>query len=418
MALLDAGPTGRAALRGPGAARPGGPLVSPPLVLLAVLGTWALVPSVAAPPKVVWGLTVVLLGLVLNAVAWHRHRVRWTAPTLLLGLSLACAAVSSGHDGTLLELVPALLTGALLVGCCALAAACDPGDVPVLVRGVVLLALAEAAVAAASSLLGLAAPWGYLGRSGSTFGTNDLLPALAGRATGTMAHPIPLGTLLAVAAVLSLTAAHGWSRPVRLLAAVACTGGVLLSGSRSAALALAVALVCTLVVPGVVRLAPVWRCVGVLAGAAAVVAVDVTSLRAVSSLEGTGSLTHRLGALDAAGRLLDRPLVESLLGSGTGSLQRLFAQGYLQTDGFFAVDNQFVTTLALGGLLGVLALGAAVVVGLLRGDRATRPAALVVVVLFFSFDVLQWNATAVLLAVLLGLRRHERTRTEAAPAVR
>jgi hypothetical protein len=59
-----------------------------------------------------------------------------------------------------------------------------------------------------------------------------------------------------------------------------------------------------------------------------------------------------------------------------------------------------------------------VVVGLLRGDRATRPAALVVVVLFFSFDVLQWNATAVLLAVLLGLGRHGRTRTEAAPAVR
>jgi hypothetical protein len=37
------------------------------------------------------------------------------------------------------------------------------------------------------------------------------------------------------------------------------------------------------------------------------------------------------------------------------------------------------------------------------------------VVLFFSFDVLQWNATAVLLAVLLGLGRHERTRTGAAP---
>lgn len=415
MVLVGVSRADRAAVPGPVAASSGGALVSPPVVLLTVLAAWVLVPSVAAPPKVVWALTLGLLGLVLNAVVWHRHRVRWTAPTLLFALALACAVVSSGHDGTLSDLVPALLTGVLLVGCAALAAACDRAEVQRVVRGVVLLALAQTAVAAASSLLGLAAPWGYLGRAGSTFGTNELLPALTGRATGTMAHPIPLGTLLAVAAVLCLTAVRGWSGPVRLLAAVVCTGGVLLSGSRSAALALAVALVCTLVVPGVVRLAPVWRCAGVLAVAVAAVSVDVTSLRAVSSLEGTGSLTHRLGALDAAGRLLDRPVAESLLGSGTGSLRRLFAQGYLQVDGFFAVDNQFVTTLALGGLVGVVALAAAVLVGLLRGDRATRPALLVVVVLFASFDVLQWNATAVLLVLLLPLGRHTR---EPVPAQR
>jgi hypothetical protein len=131
--------------------------------------------------------------------------------------------------------------------------------------------------------------------------------------------------------------------------------------------------------------------------------VDVRELPILTSLAGTGSLTHRLGALEAVGRLSGRTAAEVLFGSGAGSSSHLFDQGLLQTDGFLAVDNQLVTTFATGGAVGVFFLLAAVLIGLLGGDRTTRAAALVPVLLFFSFDVLQWPATAVLLAVLVAL---------------
>jgi O-antigen ligase len=247
------------------------------------------------------------------------------------------------------------------------------------------------------------APWGYLGTPGTTFETNQLLAALGGRSTGTMAHPIPFGALMAVAVTLCFSSATGWPLLVRLLAAAALSYGVALSGSRSAALVLALALLAAVMTPGVLRVGAAWRIAAALVLSGAVLTVRATELPVVTGLEGTGSLTHRLAALDVVGRLADRSGDQVLLGSGAGSLDDLFAAGLLQLDGFFAVDNQLVATFAVAGLVGVLALVGAVVAGLVRGDRSTRPATLLLVLMFFSFDVLEWHSTAVLLVVLLVL---------------
>jgi hypothetical protein len=378
-------------------------LTRPGVVLVAVLAVWTAVPSLVAGPKLVRALTAVLLVVVANALWRHAARLRWAPPVVLLGVMLACAAVSSVHYGTLAGLASSTATAVLLVGCCLLASHADRDDATLLARGVVVLALLQLAVALASAHWNVPAPWGYEGESGTTFGTNDLLPALGGRSTGTMAHPIPFGTLLAVGAVLCLTRCTRWSVPLRLATAAACGYGVALSGSRSAALALAVALVAALLIPGVLRISPVWRTAGALALAVPLLLVNIPGLAVFTSLQGTGSLTHRLGALDVAVRLAGRPLDQVLLGSGAGSLKALFTQGLLQLDGFFAVDNQLVTTFAEAGVLGVLALVAAVLLGLRRGERDSRPAALVAVLMFASFDVLAWNATAFLATVLLVL---------------
>lgn len=407
---MELAPVGSAV--GPSSAPPATPLlVQPVIVLVTVLAAWVLVPSVVAPPKVVLALTLGQVGLVINALWWHRTRLHPTAPVVLLATVVAVGALSSWHDGTLLTLVSSCLTGLLLVGCCLLATHLGSEDVERLARLLVLLALAETVVAAASTFAGVPAPWGYLGRAGTTFGINELLPALPGRATGTLGHPIPFATVLAVAATLAVTTVRRWSLAVRLVAALACAGGVLLSGSRSAALALVLALLLALLVPGVLSVGPAGRSIAVLAAVITLVVVDVTALPAVTSLEGTGSVTHRLGALQAVGRLAGRPLDETLFGSGEGSLKRLFAEGLLQVDGFLAVDNQVVTTFAVAGLTGALALIAAVVIGLLRGARSTRPAAALLVVMFFSFDVLEWRATAVLFAVLVALGERARRNT-------
>jgi hypothetical protein len=371
-------------------------------VLGAVVVLFAFVPTSRVSGPAAWTLLGVALIAVLGCVCLQAARIRWSAPAGLLLVVGAAAALSTAHHGTLTDLVRGAVTTLLLAGCCLLAAHCSQTDRDVLVAVVLALAVVQLAVAAASAFLGLPAPWGLLGEAGSVFGHNELLTAVGGRTTGTMAHPIPFGTLMAVAAALAATARR--LRPVaRLVLTTACASGVLLSGSRSAAVVLLAGLLAGLLWPGATRTGAAGRVVVLLGAGVALLASDVSAHPALTSLEGTGSLTHRLGALEAVGRLLGRPLPETLLGSGEGSLGTLYADGLLQQDGFYAVDNQLVTTFALSGLVGVLCLVAAVVVGLFRGDRSTRAGALAVVLMFASFDTLLWTSTAVLFAVLLAL---------------
>ncbi|WP_176522804.1 hypothetical protein [Blastococcus aggregatus] len=396
------GGTGPASRVGPLATRPG-------VVLVVVVAAWAAVPSLVAGPKITWAVLAALLVLVLASLWQHGRTVRWTMPVTLVTVVLLCGTVSSVHHGTPVELVAGAATALLLVGCTLLAVTCGPDDVRLLARGLVLLALAELAVALAGSSFGVPAPWGYLGGAAPAYDVNQLVPALGDRATGTMAHPIPFGTLMAVAAALCLTRATRWPVSVRVLAGAAAGYGLAMSGSRSAAVVLCAATVIAVVTPGALRIGMAARIAIVLTAAGVVLRLQDARLGIVSSLEGTGSLTHRLAALDAAERLLDRSLAQTLLGSGTGSLDDLFAAGLLQLDGFFAVDNQLVATFAVAGLVGAVALVAALALGLLRGDPQVRPAALLMVGMVMSFDLLEWNATAVLLVALATLGSAART---------
>ncbi|SEL20389.1 hypothetical protein SAMN04515665_109131 [Blastococcus sp. DSM 46786] len=381
---------------------PSGLLARPGAVLGAVLVLVTFVPTSRVSGNVAWGMLATAIVAVLWCAWLHATRLRWSAPAVLLLLSGACAALSTQHHGSLRDLVQGLLTTTLLAGCCLLAAYCGPSDRDVVVTVVLTLALAQLACAAASAFLGAPAPWGLLGEAGSLFGTNPLLPAVGGRTTGTMAHPIPFGTLMAAAAALAATARR--PGPAARVALTSAFGsGVLLSGSRSAAIVLLVGVVAGLLWPGATRAGAAGRVLVALGAGLALLVSDVSEHAALTSLEGTGSLTHRLGALEAVGRLLGRPLPETLFGSGEGSLRTLYADGLLQQDGFFAVDNQLVTTFALAGLVGTLCLVLAVMIGLLRGDRSTRAGAMVVVLMFASFDTLAWTSTAVLFAVLLAL---------------
>lgn len=381
---------------------PSGLLARPSTTLGAILVLFTFVPTSRVPGTVAWGLLGMAVLAVLCSAYLHAPWLRWSAPAVLLLLSGATAVLSTAHHGSLGDLVDGALTTTLLAGCCLLAAYCTPADRDVVVAVLLALALTQLAFAAASAFLGLPAPWGLLGEAGSVFGHNELLPSAGGRTTGTMAHPIPFGTLMAVAAALAAGARRLWPL-TRLALTAACTFGVLLSGSRSAAIVLVLGLLAGLLWPGASRTGAAGRVVVTLTAAVALLVSDVSEHPALTSLEGTGSLTHRLGALEAVDGLLGRPLLETLFGSGAGSLDTLYADGLLQQDGFFAVDNQLVTTFALAGLIGVGCLVAAVLVGLARGDRSTRAGALVVVLMFASFDALEWTSTAVLFAVLLGL---------------
>ncbi len=373
------------------------------VVLGFVFTLWALVPASIVRPKIGWALQGVCLVLVIGAVAAHATRSRWSATSVLLLVPGLLAALASPRYGAEIDLLHGFADVLLLGGCALLAANLDGRQVGRLVTVILGVAGLELAVASASAFLGLPAPWGYLGKSGALYGINEILPALGGRATGTMGHSLPFGTLMAVAALLALFARPAQRWPLRVLMALGFAGGVVLSGSRSAALLLLVVCVLGWLWPGATRLGAPGKLVLVAGVVLSLWRIDVLQLRLVSSLSGTGSLTHRLGAIEAAGRLLGRPAAELMFGSGDGALPALFARGLLQQDGFGAVDDQFVTTLALAGLAGLVALLAAIVLGLLGGERTTRPAALLAVLMFLSFDVLEWTATALLFALLIAL---------------
>lgn len=373
------------------------------VVLGVLVAVWALLPNVVAKPRYVWpveGATVVLL---LASVAVQRRELRWSAPTGLVSLLSVCMVLSVSTYGMVSDLILGAGVAVMMVGATLLGTNMGPADLRIFVDLVLALAGLQLLLATAEQFAGLAEPWGDLSITGATPSSNPLLTALPLRATGSMGHPIPLGLLMAVAAVLVLFAHRPWRWSVRIPLAVAFTAGLLFSGSRSAVLALPLALLFAALIPLGWRYGGVLRAALLLGATAAFAFGNLQDATVFSSLSNTGSLTHRIGAINAALKLTTRPLRQALFGSGFDSVPDLFDAGYLQDDGFRTVDNQLVTTMALGGTVGLVLLLAAVGYGLARARPAVRPAVVLIGVMFFSFDLLNWFSPMLLFFTLLSL---------------
>jgi hypothetical protein len=120
------------------------------------------------------------------------------------------------------------------------------------------------------------------------------------------------------------------------------------------------------------------------------------------------SVAHRLEGVRAAiGLVDDQAWWHTLLGNGYGQVLRLFEEGRLQSDGFYAVDNQFAYTFAELGVAGLVVLGWLLWRAFRHTDGlATLPLG-AAVVMFLSFDVLANAPSLGLFAVLLGLTRRQ-----------
>ena len=208
---------------------------------------------------------------------------------------------------------------------------------------------------------------------------------------------------MAVAALLIIFAKSEWKFPVRLLASLPFVFGILLSGTRSAIIGLAAAGLIGIFLPRIFKHPTAWRTAIAAVAVVALLTVNLSALPVFSTLDGTGSLEHRTAALSAFWTLTDRDAPQVIFGSGYGSSRFLFYQGLLQGDGFFAIDNQLVTAFALAGVVGLAALLVLVLFGFVKGHRPTRPAAILLVGMFFSFDLLQWTFMLVLFAALIAL---------------
>lgn len=259
-------------------------------------------------------------------------------------------------------------------------------------------------------------PWGYkVYADGSVFDNpNPLLGRTVARVQGSTGHPIPYAVVMTIG--LAALAAVWRSRGVvfRVVVAVSCVLGLVLSGSRSAFVALAVAGVYLLLTSreGSRPLRIVLASFGALLGAIFFFA-DVAD--AIGELVGSGSFTNRSGALRSIPALLGRPTAEAIFGNGIGNQIELYQRGLLPQDGFFVVDNQLVTTLAATGVVGVVLMILVFVVGFRRAGRTARPFLLILAVMVFSFDYFVWVSLFTVLALALAIPPAEQLTSPTAP---
>jgi hypothetical protein len=285
-------------------------------------------------------------------------------------------------------------------------AAAGPLDRLRICRFVVYVAAAMSLYAVVEVALDLRAIWGpppLNGQGGIIPMDNEILVGFGlGRAEVTLVEPLLLSFLLLVALGLALRSEVLPRRRVPLIGVLLC--GLLASGSRSAA-----AVAVLLFIGVLIRSLRLRLVLGVIATVgAAGIAVIVALLRQdlVDRVLANPSVGHRLAGVEAAVALVgEQSWLHTIVGNGYGQVLRLFREGRLQSDGFFAVDNQFAYTFAELGVAGLVVLGWLLWKALTRTDRLLIPAMTAAVIMFLSFDVLANASSLGLLVLLLGLTR-------------
>lgn len=291
-------------------------------------------------------------------------------------------------------------------------------DRRVLVGGVIALAFAESMLAVTEAFVThQPVPWGYnVGEDGrAPTARNALLPGLL-RVQGTLGHPIPFAVVVAAALLLVLARWRSAGPVLRWLVAPLFVVVLVLSGSRS--------VVIGVVAGGLVMLWSsstagnrVHRVLSVL-GATVVAWICFAGdlLVLVAALVQTGSWTNRAGAFEAVPALLGRSPLEMLFGSGFGSDFELYDRGFFPQDGFRVVDNQLVTTLGTGGVVGALLVFVLFVLSWRTGDFVRRGLLTLFAGLLFSFDYFGWPSMLLLLCAVVVLPGPEQTVEQVAPA--
>jgi hypothetical protein len=383
--------------------------------VVALVGTFTLICVFASntAPTYLWS-AVALGGPVLLAVAWYRT-----------GLVVRHVGAAMGTATVFLVVImlSSLLSGGGLPSFVPLSAALgwtatqlDEREGTVVARAVIAVGVAEAVYAAAQAFLGVRPLWGIV----ASQGTENPFVETLDRAQASLGQAIVYGFFAASTAFLAWSNAARLPRPLHVSAFVVLAGGLFLSGTRSAAVALLAAItVHALLRPGLV---PWVRNLGATLMAVALVGLLDFGVRGITveALQ-SGSWLQRLGSLTSAPRLLRRSGLDFWLGSGFGSEQELYRVGLLRSPYHFTVvDNFYVYVLGTMGLVGLVLLLALLVVAFARSSRTGRGTVLVVVVMCAAFDLLVWRSSAAVFVLFLvlepsvGRMRRKTTPDEAA----
>lgn len=275
-------------------------------------------------------------------------------------------------------------------------------DLRVLADVVLVLVIVHTAYAALEQINAVGTVWQLREKSLETIEDrlNVLLPALAGRSQSSFGHPIPFG-FFACFAVLVLTHTAFQYRRGRYAIGVGIALVALgLSGTRSAAVALIVALAAYVLAN--VR----WRRLLPLAVVAGVVAIlalvlDLPRLLSLDSrFESSVSYIHRTLVAGSWESLWAQDDVHRWFGWGAGATAELFRSGIVRgARKLVYFDNTFISLFALSGLLAVL-LFCAILAWSIRGGALAIGLCTFIAVMGFSFDQQLWQLP--LMVLVLG----------------
>lgn len=273
-------------------------------------------------------------------------------------------------------------------------------DIRALAHTLVVLACLQS-VSAVLEVMGALDPlWGL---RGDIERMNPLLGDAVARSQGTFGHPLILGFFQGLVLVLAWANPGGMRPSVRFGAIGLIMLGAVLSGTRSALLAAAVAIA--------VHLLLRFSLVAWIRGAVALVLivvviglVDPGVSDLVARTIDSGSWIHRWGSLQAVPVLLERPGWIFWWGTGYGSETLLFEQGILRDRyGLPVVDNFVVYLLGTTGVIGLTSALALLVTTFVMGRRWVKALAVFVFGMWFSFDVTVWLSSGILMFLVVAL---------------
>lgn len=271
---------------------------------------------------------------------------------------------------------------------------------PTIAKVIILATTAEAAIGI-YEVFQLSSPIWRGGRilsdGSSTWIRNEVISSIP-RAQGTFGHPLPFAFTLIVGALLLLRS-RVWPGFLRFVMFLLLAAGVFVSGSRNAIILVVVLSLLAYILPS---LLPRLHVLGTLSFAGLILAFPFL-LEKFDELVDSGSVEHRLGALGAITKLLtDRNTSAAMIGDGSASSPRLFSEGLLQTDGFAAVDNQYVLSLAQNGVLGLLVLVVVMITAFRRASATLRVLLLAVIITGMIFDLFTWPVIGFLVWFLIA----------------
>lgn len=245
--------------------------------------------------------------------------------------------------------------------------------------------------------------WGYLGDgTQARVGENPLWVEPAGRAVGTFAHPIPLATVIGIGLVTAIGTSKFRSKIATILLASILVGGLAATGTRSAIIGLIACAAVALFHAPVVRRQPLLGVLVVSLGLAASLVAQPIDVADLFQLDGSLSLTHRVGSWAILPTLLSIGTTP-FIGLGWGAITYLSQRSMLQSTTLTAIDNSLVSTVAIGGIPALIFLILLIVVALARATPVARACLVFASVMLLSFDLLLWLAPLAVFVVLTQL---------------
>lgn len=345
----------------------------------------------------IFALTRQGLALRPNGTTWLVAAFYFLLTCMSLGAEDANAAVRSaatGVVGVLFVLTTSYLTraGRSLVD-----------------RWLIALAVFETGLALLQKLRGGPIVWGYLGTTPeAVHGFNPIWSPLTGRSLGTLSHPIPLALVIGVGLVLAFST-PGLRAVVRVPIAAVLLAGMIATGTRSAV----VSVVIVVLLMALIQVRGRYRWFGrALLTATLIVFLiraNIRDLSVFTSLDGTISLSNRVGAVGVFTELFNGTPLHLLLGQGRSGTSYLAAQEGLASTVVSVIDNNFVTVTVMTGLVG-LAITLALCIRPFRNPQATNVYALAfMIAMFLSFDVFLWQIAMALFLYFAATPRPDPT---------